>query len=123
MTPWMIYLITRLDLIIGVLVALVSIFGIAATVLAVVLIRMNLDPYANDPDIKKKVATMLKYLAPAAIILAFILALTPSSKGVALIYAVPKIVNNEHMQKLPDETARLLENLLGYANKKLTEEK
>ena len=117
----MIYWITRLDAIQVALTVVVSV----ATVLIAVKFIVSLIKYVNAYDnpqlehdkceaaMKHEQKTMLnipvvgKYMV---IILAIWLCVSfvPTSKEAAAIYLIPKIANNEQVQKVPEQALRLL---------------
>lgn len=60
----------------------------------------------KDENIYKTSIPTLKKITIACFIISFVLsflgAITPNMKQAAMIYTVPKIINNKHIQSLPD---------------------
>ena len=106
MSHLMMYWITRLD---G-----LSILAVTALVFVGFIIIVGFMMFTmGDLDLTEH-KTGVKILSVVAGVSLFILLFVPSSKEVAAIWLIPKIVNNEHIQKIPDNAAILL-------NKKLEE--
>jgi len=103
-TSWDIYWITRLD-VIGVFFAVLLICYIAALIVG--FIATCAGELWNDdcwPVVKKS----WKWGIISFIIFMFVSFFVPSTKQAAAIYLIPKIANNEHVQKLPDNAMRFL---------------
>jgi predicted membrane protein len=112
-TSWDIYWITRLD---GINVALSVIIGwvIAASIIGGVgYYTWIFDSCLGDKERHWKRYKMLAVsLISLIMVLITLLLLTPTTKEAAAIYLVPKIANNEQVQKLPDNAMKLLNGKL-----------
>ena len=104
-TSWDIYWITRLD----------SISFMFATFWILLLLVLGcmiiLVPFAMDicfDDDTKKYRKSLFYISTLFAIVSIGGSFIPSTKEVAAIYLLPKIVNNEKVQKLPENFTNLL---------------
>ena len=86
----------------------------------VISILVSSNAFSNEQEKEEaiNVNKLLKKVSLVTFICAIIFSLVPSKKELAMIYFVPKIMNNEHVQEFP-------ENILELANtglKELTEE-
>ena len=101
MTGWEIYWITRLD---GIrILAGVSIIVIFA--ISVIYMIFKDDEYRYGKKEKEYTAFLWKYLKkilPVFMIPILLLVLTPTTKEMFAIKILPKIINNEKLQELPD---------------------
>lgn len=95
-----IYLVTRLDNIIetNIVFSVLSFMGMITTSL------LALTMVYDWSDIKK----YFKLCAGVFIITSLIGLMVPTSKEAAAIYLIPKIVNNEQVQKVPENALKLL---------------
>lgn len=99
MTHFEMYLITRMDVIQPILV----LTGLAVVALALIRAADHIaSPRWNHKGFRHPLC-----IAAAALLLFFGAALIPSTKDIALIYAVPAIVNNTDIQAIPPELAKL----------------
>lgn len=105
MSHWMMYLITRLDTIRGMATPFAVFSGLGLLICSVLLLTSP----ADLDEREKTIISSWKKIA-FVIFVSSILAqiLTPTTKDVAAIYLVPKIVNNEDAQKLPGNAAKFL---------------
>jgi len=104
-TSWDIYWITRLDEIHGICWFLV----IAAAITIAVLLAMAV--WAADqiePEKAKKRLSLSIKMAVFACTIFIFGSFVPSTKDFAAIYLIPKIANNEQVQKVPENLVRLL---------------
>jgi len=67
--------------------------------------------YSNKDDLKI-IKPIMKKLVAAVVVLWLLTALWPSTKEMAAIYLIPKIANNEHVQKIPDKALTVLNKYL-----------
>lgn len=110
-TSWDIYWITRMDS----LNDFFSIFGIGALVFFLGLLSwigpMIMDGIYNS-DKKERYWSLYKksmiWGVSVGVLFTFISLFIPTTKEVAAIYIIPKIVNNEQVQKMPDNAMKLL---------------
>lgn len=124
MSGWTIYWITRLDSLQGLAIACAIAGGGAIAFLAVGwwLFADDAKMYDQFSDEKQRAASLraksrlcLRWLrvVPVFFVLALLAAvLTPSMKEAAAIYLIPKIVNNEQVQQVPDKAMQLLQGKL-----------
>lgn len=98
-TAWDIYLLTRLD---GVLTALAVLLLISASILGGWALTEMLE--CSFDEIKKP---FIKYLTIWLCVFFFGM-LIPNSKEIAAMYLLPKVVNNEEVQKPPTNALKLL---------------
>lgn len=110
MTGWEIYWLTRLD----VFRVVLKVPAIIALVLGVILAVVYVFSVVSDETEKEKRATTIGgrvtlFLLTVASIFGLAVAATPTSKEMAAILVIPKIVNNEQVKELP-------ENVIGLAN-------
>lgn len=104
-TSWEIYWITRLDGIHNILMVLISLVIVAA-VLGMLPICAN-DLWEAEgiwPKIVKAYKTGAAFIIACITVVSF----TPTTKEFATIYLIPKMANNEQMQKVPENLAKLL---------------
>jgi len=108
-TEWMIYWITRLDGLQGFFIAIAVITGIASIILSIAggVIAGNLGLEGG-----KKAWRYLFKTIPAALFFILLACLTPTTKEMVAIYAIPKIINNEQIQEMPVNVAELVNNKL-----------
>ncbi len=101
-TPFEIYLVMQLDSLCVLFLTLCMITG-GVSAGSFIDLLINFATEERRTFLKKalKVSTLLW----AVFLLLSVF--TPSSKTVAAMYVVPKIVNNENVQKLPDEMLQL----------------
>lgn len=99
-TSWDIYWITRLDGLTGLFLAIAIILFTAAFIC----LPMG-DVGKGEIFYYKK---WIIGLFCAGFIFYILYIFTPSTRSFAAIYLIPKIVNNEQIQKLPDNAATLL---------------
>lgn len=122
MSCWTMYWITRLDMLhkVGVVVAILALIAcIVATV--IYLVNRYKEIWHSSEDSKAEYrgyALMARpYMIASYILLPLfisIAALIPDTKSAIAIWAVPKVVNNEQVQQIP-------ENALNLVNAKLKE--
>lgn len=113
-TAWQIYLITRLDALIGVSVGILIFTGL---VIIVTLVKWQTDSDNYDwEDNKENLVPIfkkwLKIEFALLIMSLFVIVTIPSSKETAAILIIPKIANNEHVQNIPNKTLELVEKQL-----------
>ena len=110
MSSWFIYFITRLDYIqvMETIPLVISVFGFAAG-LAVWGVYLE-DNNKEMINFGKRLA--LKIALPIILVTSILLAATPSTKEMAAIYLIPKIVNNEQVQQLPNNALEFLNSEL-----------
>lgn len=107
-SAWEVYLFTRLD-------AIHVIAGAAIVMAAIGLLLFGIhylfeDMWERDDDNKEKKKTVktIKRLVAVAISGLLVCVIIPSTKEAAVIYLLPKIANNEQVQKVPENFVNLL---------------
>jgi len=113
-TSWDIYWITRLD---GIHALALSIFIIFAVISCFVWIPLTTGDY------KREIKRYYKLSAAALLISSILLVMIPTTKEAAAIYLIPKIVNNEQVQKIPDNAMKLLNTKMEAWIADMTEKK
>jgi len=104
-TAWDIYWITRLDGIKECFVPLV-IIGVVGTICFFIGGAVNY--FSDDKPLGKKIWSFLFITIPVLLIGMASAALIPSTKTAIAIYAIPKIANNESVQQIPVNFAKLI---------------
>lgn len=113
-TPWTIYWITRLDEIGCVLTVLAFFVGFY-----VLFMLMSTIGFPNDePQWKKERAKYFFYGVTVFFALLFGNALIPSTKDMAAIIVIPKIVNNKQVAELPSKIVDLATDWLDHLKPK-----
>lgn len=104
-----IYLITVVDSVqvVAILAAVVGVISLFILIGLVVGSKMSDNSVADKKDITEAAKIFRKIVISCAII-ATAGALVPNSKELAAIYLIPKIVNNEQAQQLPDNLLKLV---------------
>lgn len=102
-TGFDIYLMTRLDSIIGLSLG-ISIVGWIGILITGIIAAVNHD-FGDDITLMKKI---LKISTPIVLFFTLLALFVPSSKEAAAIYLIPKIANNEQVQQLPENAMKVL---------------
>jgi len=98
MTSGMIYWLTRLDGIVTFAAVVMALFTLAAIILGII------GGIENSENTKKAA----KKCGIIAVITAIIGTFVPTSKEMAAIYLIPKIVNNEQVKDVPSKGMEIL---------------
>jgi len=98
MNGWLIYWITRLD-------ALQAGFIVTLVVGTILSIVMSIAFFSEGWEPGKM---WLKRFVSIAITAGLLLVFLPSTKEAVAIYLIPKIANNEQVQKVPEQALRML---------------
>lgn len=101
MSPWLIYLWTRLNAILWISGAGLFL-GISATV-----ILIGLWSDSRDDDFIEKCKRGVKKLIPINIISLLLLLAVPCRKDAAIIYVIPKIANSEIVKEIPEDMTEI----------------
>lgn len=113
MSGWLVYLICLLDNIVGIFLFFGIVFGIVI-IAKIVYYCCEEEPEKIWLSIKKETIILFSVI--------FFGCLIPSSKQAACIYIIPKIVNNEKIQEIPNNVIDLFnEGISEYIESKLTE--
>lgn len=111
MTWWFVYLLTRVESF-GIMFCLISVLtGIIGCILGLIYVVKGCDDGFND----KETIVLKPYIIKLVIISCITGCLTcfiPSTKEIAAIYLIPKIVNNEKCQAMPEKMMQLLNRKL-----------
>ncbi len=112
LSGWEVYGILMLNSVLG-----VCSFLLAFTIVTIVGFLMHMSDYGDDDGNGKK---WLKRLAAIGVTLLLVLVVTPTTKQAAVIYLLPKIVNNTNVQALPTNALRLLNSKMeAYINEQV----
>jgi len=124
MSPWTLYWITTLDRIQALLIC-----GISTTIILVlgyIIItgmHMDMEQHNLSPEEKAAISTKMKKMGIygwfITIVLSIILTFLPSTKSMAFIYIIPKVVNNETIQT---EASEIYDLAKTYLKKQLESE-
>lgn len=118
---WEMYLITRMDAIIGIMFATL-LLGAAAAAVFIALTAVSYqeysqyidrgDSYERERNREKRsydfFKKFLKISVSTTVAAMILLCLTPTTKDLAMIYIVPAITKNEQVQKLPANFVKFL---------------
>lgn len=103
MNMWMMYLVLKLDLLTGGLIVIPIItIGLSLFILGSVYVN----DYGEHED-TKKVWKFTKKVLIFAIFPLLLGVLIPNTKQAAMIYFVPKVINNKQIQKMPAKLVTL----------------
>lgn len=107
-TSWQMYWLTRLDVIHGVFCVLILVSCLSLTVCGIVW-RDNLDDrYGKESGaIIKSCKTFFKNVFNLLILLIMVLVFLPRTNEMAAILIIPKIMNNQKIQQMPDRVLDL----------------
>ena len=108
-TPFEIYLVMQLNSLCWLLLILCTVTGGVSVVSFINLLCISTtlrDSFEEERALFKRV---LKTSVPLSIVFLLLFVVTPSTKTVAAMYVIPNIVNNENVQKLPDEMLQLFQ--------------
>ncbi len=105
-TEQMIYWITRMDFIVGMLMFLATLFLVASISSAVLIFSL----YDDSDRIKQIIITSVLLFITVLFSLAVIF--TPNTKAMIAIKVIPKISNNEEIKGLTDKTMQLINGKL-----------
>lgn len=104
-TSWDIYWLTRLD---NICVFLGVLWVLSLVAVGVALFIGIFGLIEDDDEIKSGIKQVLRYFVPIAIILSIPAIFLPSTKEYAAIWLIPKVINNEQVQKVPEQALKLL---------------
>jgi len=107
-TSWDIYWITRLDLLNVVCIALLTGSGIVLIIIFINIFGEDLVEALWKEDSLLITRKIIKIGGLVFILSLLSFILIPSTKEAVAIYMVPKIANNEQVQKLPDNAMKFL---------------
>lgn len=104
MSHWTIYFILKLD-------ALCNFFHFTAFISGGIALAAGMGWFiwAMESCEAPSAVKIIKRALPACILLSFLYAITPTTKQAAAIYLIPKVVNNESVQNISNNTLKLLE--------------
>jgi hypothetical protein len=104
-SSWDIYWITRLDAINALALISAMIIGVCVSLGSVPVI---VDSLWEDDDWWPTVKRLYQVFITLFVLSLITVTLVPSTKEFAAIYLIPKIANNEQVQKVPDNLLKLL---------------
>ena len=109
MTSWEVYLITQANDFKALMIAMSGAF----TCYGVWLFLHSVDPLFGIPkEMARRWVKKARRSLALAFVAFFIATIIPSTKGLVAIYVVPRIVNNESVQKIPAKFLKLAEEWL-----------
>ena len=114
-TPFETYLILQLDDISGGLGIMLFILGVVIVGISAVYLVVSSDFFSDERKVADRIRiskTALKYLSLCFFSIFLIKIFLPSTKTMAAVYLLPPIVNNQEVQKLPEEILDLLRGLI-----------
>jgi len=104
-TMWDVYWITRLN---GILIAAWVLFFLCV-LFPIIFLAIYDCEYSREPKQRKlNFFKKAMWLWVGALMFLFIALLIPTTKKAVAIYMIPKIANNEQVQKLPDNALKFL---------------
>ena len=104
-TGWDIYWLTRLDNI----CIFLAVIWVLSFIVIIVSIFVGIFALVEDNDeIKNGVKQVLRRFVPIAILLSIPAIFLPNTKEYAAIWLLPKVINNEQVQKIPEHALKLL---------------
>jgi TRAP-type C4-dicarboxylate transport system permease small subunit len=120
MTGFEIYLILQLNsiiLVLALICAFLVIYGLVSIVAdniqrSILLESPHRDDIADSSARWKKHRARAKFILPLGVIFFLLALFIPTTKEYVVIKVVPKIVNNEQVQELPDNLMRFINNWL-----------
>jgi len=99
MSYFLLYLILRLDSLSSIVLGM----SIATAIITILVFAFN----SESKESRKSVIPWIKGFGICFCIMLFSYIIIPNTKQAAIIYCLPKIVNNEHIQKIPDKLLSL----------------
>ena len=107
---WLIYLMEVVD---GIKVVSGIVAGISICGLIIMLIAYGSECVSyGDKEDRKTYARLARSLAIPAALFATVSVFTPSSKTMAAMYLMPRVVENEQVQQLPDKVLKVMNGRL-----------
>jgi hypothetical protein len=105
-----VYWLTRFDAINTAMTVMCVAFGITAIVLLIIGLINRYDGYsAEDIKLGARVLKIATGFGVATLATMLLFVFIPTTKEAAVIYILPKVVNNEQVQKIPAEGLKILE--------------
>jgi len=95
----LLYFILRLDSLSS------TIFGMLITIAIITILVFAFN--SESKESRKSIIPWIKGFGICSCIMLFFYIIIPNTKQAAIIYCLPKIVNNEHIQKIPDKLLSL----------------
>lgn len=117
MNHWLVYWILMLDHVRAFLGISMSLFFVMIVIAGICSVIGAAENLPNTVKFAKKV---LKIFVPLLLLFSILLILTPTTKQMAAIYLIPKILSNKSIKQLPPKLSKLA---LEYVNKELNLEK
>jgi len=108
MTPWTIYWLTRLDTLHGSAVAFFVFSCISALVTAFIwAMVLGECPNAEEETVNRTGRKVLRWVILVGAVAGLLAALIPTTKEMAAIIVVPKVLNNEDVQAMGSDLPKL----------------
>jgi hypothetical protein len=102
MNYFLLYLILKLDILSEISLVAVIITGVVSAI-ALLITAINY----NDEEAKSSAKPWVTNFGISFIIALFLIIMIPNTQQAAVVYCLPKIVNNEQVQKMPDNLLKL----------------
>lgn len=99
------YLITRCD-------AIHTLFVMGVSASFAVMFGCCMIGGFDFPKIRNMSIKFLKYSSISAVIFSVLTALTPTTKEFVAIYVIPKVINNEQVQQIPENMIKIMNSKL-----------
>lgn len=109
-TPQMVYLISRLDILIGIF----GISGVVTMCLSVILMISGLDSYGDE---RRKYFKLAKIGIFCALMSIFCACVIPNENTVMKMVVIPRVVNDARVRNITDNSLNVLNNLLNRWDK------
>lgn len=107
MSHGLVYWVTRLDSL-----ASAGLFLVIPSTLVMIIVITGFAINEWGEDMEKQAKKAFKVALTTLMISAIITVFIPTTKEAAAIYLIPKIANNEDVQKMPDNVAKILNSKL-----------
>ena len=122
MLTWLIYLWTRIDVVIGFLRVCLVFSGLISVVSGVVFSAIVYDQWVPE-ETKDFCKRIFKKATKILITTAILFCIIPCQKDIPMMYVLPKMANSETMQILEKETPELAKMAIKALKEKLVIEK
>ena len=107
-SAWEVYLFTRLDAVEGLCVFMVFTGLCAMIPLIIAYFAAEMHELEDDDKVKVRFIKWIKRSLALIAASVLIASIVPNTKEAAVIYLLPKIANNEQVQKVPENFVKLL---------------
>lgn len=118
MSNWQMYWLMMLDNISSLVIGI----ALAVGIVLVVAILARIIVGDDDEDVKGVACKCMRFTVPILIVMAPLAALIPTTKQMAVIVVVPKIINNKEVQEMPEKLVELANGWMEEKVKELNED-